>query len=77
MLDDGNNNVEDEENDTSDDELFDSVCAICDNGGDLLWYALIFFFLCFLIDHFLFLIFLHIFSHPACFLLHICMCYES
>ena len=21
-----------------DDELFDSVCSFCDNGGDLLWY---------------------------------------
>ncbi|KAL6999191.1 hypothetical protein U1Q18_000351 [Sarracenia purpurea var. burkii] len=29
-----------EEDDVSDeDDLFDSVCAICDNGGDLLWYA--------------------------------------
>ena len=28
--------------DDSDEEedLFDSVCSICDNGGDLLWYAL-------------------------------------
>lgn len=27
--------------DNQDDEpdLFDSVCAICDNGGDLLWYV--------------------------------------
>lgn len=27
---------EDESNE--DDELFDSVCSFCDNGGDLLWY---------------------------------------
>lgn len=35
---------EDESND--EDELFDSVCAFCDNGGNLLWY--IFFLGCFL-----------------------------
>lgn len=31
-----------EESDGSDeeDDLFDSVCAICDNGGDILWYVL-------------------------------------
>ncbi|KAG6793586.1 hypothetical protein POTOM_002801 [Populus tomentosa] len=28
---------EDESND--EDELFDSVCAFCDNGGNLLWYV--------------------------------------
>lgn len=30
-----------EESDGSDeeDDLFDSVCAICDNGGDILWYV--------------------------------------
>lgn len=27
---------EDESNE--EDELFDSVCSFCDNGGDLLWY---------------------------------------
>lgn len=39
-----------EEDDGSDEEvdLFDSVCAICDNGGDLLWYA--FSFECFLLN---------------------------
>lgn len=33
--------VEDVEFDDSDEEsdLFDSVCAICDNGGELLWYV--------------------------------------
>lgn len=31
--------VEDESND--DDDLFDSVCAFCDNGGELLWYAFV------------------------------------
>lgn len=30
------------EEDVSEEEkdLFDSVCSICDNGGDLLWYAI-------------------------------------
>lgn len=30
-------------NDSEDDmdELFDSVCTICDDGGKLLWYAII------------------------------------
>lgn len=23
-----------------DNELYDHVCAICDNGGEILWYAL-------------------------------------
>lgn len=23
-------------------ELFDSVCAICDNGGELMWYQIFF-----------------------------------
>lgn len=34
-------NFEDAEEDESneEDDLFDSVCAICDNGGDLLWYV--------------------------------------
>lgn len=33
--------MEDDSGDESDEDsdLFDSVCAICDNGGDLLWYA--------------------------------------
>lgn len=34
--------VEDESNDDDDDNLFDSVCAFCDNGGQLLWYAFVF-----------------------------------
>lgn len=25
-----------------DDELYDPVCAICDNGGEILWYAIYF-----------------------------------
>lgn len=33
--------VDEAEEDGSDEEgeLFDSVCAICDNGGELLWYV--------------------------------------
>lgn len=31
--------VDDAVEDESDDDVFDSVCAFCDNGGDLLWYA--------------------------------------
>jgi len=27
-----------DEDSDGEDELFDSVCAICDNGGQLLWY---------------------------------------
>lgn len=30
----------DEESD-EEDALFDSVCSICDNGGNILWYSLI------------------------------------
>ena len=31
---------EDEEFESDEEEdLFDSVCSICDNGGELLWYA--------------------------------------
>ena len=33
-----------EDDDDEQDDLFDSVCAICDNGGDILWYAFLFFF---------------------------------
>jgi hypothetical protein len=36
MVTDENNNESDEEEDEG---LFDSICAICDNGGDLLWYV--------------------------------------
>jgi hypothetical protein len=36
MVTDENNNESDEE---EDEDLFDSICAICDNGGDLLWYV--------------------------------------
>lgn len=32
--------VEDDSND-DDENLFDSVCAFCDNGGALLWYAFV------------------------------------
>ncbi|KAK6919265.1 hypothetical protein RJ641_015169, partial [Dillenia turbinata] len=32
----------DVETDETHEELFDTVCSICDNGGDLLWYALCF-----------------------------------
>lgn len=32
--------IDDAENESSDiDSLFSSVCAFCDDGGDLLWYA--------------------------------------
>lgn len=27
-------------------DLFDSVCSMCDNGGDLLWYALFIYYSC-------------------------------
>jgi hypothetical protein len=27
-----------DESEDDDADLFDSVCSICDNGGDLLWY---------------------------------------
>ena len=30
-------NDDDDEEDEDDGDLFDSVCAICDNGGELLW----------------------------------------
>ena len=42
IVDDGEyDNFEDLEEDESndEDELFDSVCAFCDNGGNLLWYV--------------------------------------
>lgn len=37
--------IKDDADDDSEDEsdLFDSVCAICDNGGELLWYVFLFF----------------------------------
>lgn len=40
--------VDEAEEDGSDEEgeLFDSVCAICDNGGELLWYV----FFCYLLQ---------------------------
>lgn len=31
--------VDDAVEEESDDDVFDSVCAFCDNGGNLLWYA--------------------------------------
>lgn len=30
---------EDAVEEDSDDDVFDSVCAFCDNGGNLLWYV--------------------------------------
>lgn len=66
-MDDVHDNVEDEENDEDGDDLFDSVCAICDNGSELLWYI-------FLVSYrsfFSFWIFSVQFSHPVCFLLRV------
>lgn len=34
----------DDEGDDDKDLIFDSVCVLCDNGGELLWYAYNFFF---------------------------------
>lgn len=31
------NEDEDEDEDDQESDLFDSVCSICDNGGELLW----------------------------------------
>lgn len=44
IIDDMDNDMIDDIADESDgeDELFDSVCAICDNGGDLVWYGFFF-----------------------------------
>lgn len=41
ITDDTDNDLIDEIDEDSDGEdgLFDSVCAICDNGGELLWYV--------------------------------------
>lgn len=30
-----------EEESDEEDELFDSVCSLCDNGGELLWYEIL------------------------------------
>lgn len=30
-----------EEESDEEDELFDSVCSFCDNGGELLWYEIL------------------------------------
>ena len=30
-------NNDNEDDDDEEEELFDTFCAICDNGGDLLW----------------------------------------
>ncbi len=38
MVDDILDEEEDESNE--DEDVFDSVCAFCDNGGELLWYVL-------------------------------------
>lgn len=32
--------IDDDDESNEDDNLFDSVCAFCDNGGQLLWYVL-------------------------------------
>lgn len=39
IIDDNDNDMIDEMGEESDEEdgLFDSVCAICDNGGNILW----------------------------------------
>ena len=39
IVDDVDDDILDEEEDEEED-VFDSVCAFCDNGGDLLWYVL-------------------------------------
>lgn len=39
IVDDVDDDTLDEEEDEEED-VFDSVCAFCDNGGDLLWYVL-------------------------------------
>lgn len=44
IVDDADESISNEEDDTNvddddDADLFDSVCAICDNGGDIMWYA--------------------------------------
>ena len=41
IIDDIDNDMIDEMGEESDEEdgLFDSVCAICDNGGNILWYV--------------------------------------
>ena len=31
------NNDNEDDDDEEEEELFDTFCAICDNGGDLLW----------------------------------------
>lgn len=31
--------VEDDDGDEDTKQLFDSVCAYCDDGGEILWYA--------------------------------------
>lgn len=38
IVDDVDDDILDEEEDEEED-VFDSVCAFCDNGGDLLWYV--------------------------------------
>ena len=35
VAEDANNESDEEE----DEDLFDSICAICDNGGDILWWV--------------------------------------
>lgn len=43
IVDDADDDIVDyagEDESKEDDELFDTVCTFCDNGGDLLWYAL-------------------------------------
>lgn len=42
IVDDVDDELLDEEDDDSNEaeDLFDSVCAFCDNGGNILWYGL-------------------------------------
>lgn len=41
IVDDIDDDILDEEDDSNEDEeVYDAVCAFCDNGGDILWYAL-------------------------------------
>lgn len=40
IVDDAEDILDDVGNEDEEDELFDTACAICDNGGELLWYEL-------------------------------------
>lgn len=43
MNDENDSSGVDDDRDGSSDTLFDRVCALCDDGGDILWYAHIFY----------------------------------